>query len=180
MSTDAVDNNLERLPDDIDTDIQMSPGMESILRATFAKFFYYNDENNFLKIIEAIIPFNKEYQIPFENDKQIQDILKAYKLTITQMNQLKDDLFNSKIGELYLTIKKKLDLRTKLCVLEQDAYRLRTILTTFIIVTMEKKDIMKEEYTMLKLTKLPLTLKGIKGMSEKTDDEDDDDYEDDY
>lgn len=168
------------LTDTVDSNVQMSPGIESIIRASFAKAFYYNDENNFLKIIEALLPFNKEYKIPFEHDKQIQDILKEYKSTIIQMNRVKDDLFYSKLGEIYLTIKKKLDLRIKQDTLEQNAYRLRTILTTFIIVTMEKKDIMKEEYTMLKLTKLPLTLKGIKGMSEQTDDDEDDDYEDDY
>lgn len=151
------------------TEVQMSPGTESIIRASFAKGFYYNDEDNFLKCVEALIPF--------DNDNQIKDALNKYRQSIDEIKHIKEDLMRSRNAEIYLSVRMKTDFMNQVMALEQEAHKLHTILTTFVIVTMENKEILKEEFTILKLTKLPLTLKGVKGMADQTDD-DEDSYED--
>ena len=151
--------------------LQMSPGTESIIRASFAKGFYYNDEENFLKCVEILLPFDEDKK------SQISEILGQYRQSMADMKDIKDDVLSSRAGEIYLTVRNKADYLIRLRDIRQESHRLRTILTSFVITTMEKKEILKEEFTVMKLTKLPLTLRGIKGMKEQTDDEDED-YED--
>lgn len=150
--------------------LQMSPGTESIIRASFAKGFYYNDEDNFLKCVEALLPFDQE--------DQIKEMLSKYKQSVTDMKDIVQDLNMSRMGEAYLTVKMKRDLRTQLRDLREETNKLRTVLTSFVIVTMEKKELLKEEFTVMKLTKLPLTLRGVRGIEEQTEeDESAEDYE---
>lgn len=151
-------------------ELLLSPGTESILRANFAKGFYYNDEENLLKCVEVLLPFDKK--------DSMKNILEKYGDTISCIEESEEKMELSKKAEVYLTINEKKKTKEKIRELKKEAQRLRTIMVNFIIVTMEKKDILKEEYTILKLSKLPLTLRGSRGIEETPEEvEDEETYE---
>lgn len=154
----------------MEQELQISPGTESIMRASFAKGFYYNDKSSLIRCVEGLISY--------DNRGKMRDTLLRFRGMESRMDEIKEQLSASAAGELYLTIKSRAALRSELRKISCEAERMKTILTGFVITTMEKAKLLQGEFTMLKLTKLPLTLKGTASMEEQSEDiEMEEDYE---
>lgn len=145
------------------TKLKMSPGTESILRANFAKGFYYNDEEAFLKCVDGLLAFDQ--------NNEIKTMMEKYNQSVSETNGLIGNLNQSKSGDIYLTISQKIEIQEKIRKIKEEMDRMKRIMTTFVMTTMEKEEIMNEEFTMMNLTKLPLTLAGVKRIEEQGEEE---------
>jgi len=145
--------------------VTISPGTESILRANFAKGFYYHDDESLLKCADTLSQFAK--------DKDIVKKIDDFRSNTIEIEQINQKLKHSRDGEIYLTIQQKNELSDRLVLLKTKVGALKKDLINFIIGQMERKELMKKTYTILTLKKLPLTLRGTRaaGPEEEIEDE---------
>jgi len=138
---------------------QISPGAESLIRASLAKGFYYGDEKCLLNTAESLISFSKE--------KDIAEKINAYREKTAKLAELEERQRMSRVGEIYLELWKQEEIANEITKLRAAANSLRTEILNFVIKTMESIGIMEREYTYLVLKKLPLTLRGTRGVEEE-------------
>ena len=145
--------------------LQISPGTESILRANFAKGFYYHDNESLLNCADTLSQFT--------NDKTIIKKIDEFRSNTVELESIKEKFKFSRSGELYLTIRQQNELGDRQVLLQTKVGSLKKDLINFVIQQMEKKELMKKTYTILTLKKLPLTLKGTRaaGPEEEVDEE---------
>lgn len=143
--------------------ISLDPGTVSILRANFAKGFYYNDEDSLLKVADTLVKFDQ--------GGRMLDRLRAYRQNLAETEKLREQLAMARRGEAYVEISRLDEIRQEVVRLEASIGQMKTELINFIVSVMESKKLLAEPFTILRLKKLPLTLRGTRGVEAETEEE---------
>lgn len=150
-------------------DARLSRGIETMMRATFAKGYHYTNEEAITNVADTLANYNPE----------MKKALNTYKENEIKIKDIKATLLSAKRAEIYLPKCQVLKLKSDLLRIETEHAQRRSEIMNFIVKTMEAKKVLEKPYTYLTLKKIPLTLKGVRP-SVETEEDIDEDLEEDY
>lgn len=155
-----------------ESQLQMSPGTESILRAKFAKGFYYNDNESLVNCAETLSQF-------VQNETICQKI-DDFRSSMVELDSIKEKLRLARAGEIYVELWQQHELNNREIALKVKLGMLKKDLINFTVAQMEKKELMTKTFTILTLKKLPLTLRGSRAAGPEEEVEAEEYYDEEY